>query len=235
MVDFEDLGLGVESHVNGTDGLGGYPSGPVDFENVYISDFDYWYGFAASTHTDTTTEGFLNQFSAFTGSGADGSDTYAVFFDDSFDDPHLILPQSEVIDGFEITNTTYAALSMTNGDLFAKQFGGPTGNDEDWFKLTINGYDDGGSLVGSIDFYLADFRFSDNASDYIIDAWTWVDLTGLGSVKELGFVLDSSDQSGGFVNTPVYFAMDNLQVVPEPGTGLLLSLGLLGLGLRRRR
>jgi len=230
-VDFEDLGLPAESHWNGVDESGGFQSGPVDFENVYVTAWDYWYGFAASTHTDTTTPGFDNQFSAFPGSGADASATYGLFFDDSFEDPRLVLPESEVLEGFQITNTTYAALSMLSGDAFAKQFGGVTGDDPDWFKLTVNGYDDLGSAVGSVDFYLADYRFADNALDYVIDQWTWVDLAELGEVKELGFVLDSSDASGGFINTPGYFAIDGLRVIPEPGTALLLGLGLAGLGL----
>jgi hypothetical protein len=234
-VDFEDLGLGSESHWNGQDESGSFQSGPVFFENVYTTAWDSWHGFAASTHTDTTTPGFGNQYSAYPGTGASGSTSYGLFYDNSFEDARLILPESEVTEGMQITNTTYAALSMLNGDAFAKQFGGPSGDDPDWFKLTIHGYDDVGATTGSLDFYLADYRFSDNALDYLIDQWTWVDLTSLGDVKELGFALDSSDYTGGFMNTPAYFALDGLRVVPEPGTALLLGLGLLGLGLHGRR
>jgi hypothetical protein len=37
--------------------------------------------------------------------------------------------------GVYVTNTTYAYNSMRDGDMFAKKFGGPTGNDPDWYKL----------------------------------------------------------------------------------------------------
>lgn len=235
VVGFEDLGLAPESAWNGSDGSGGFHSGPVFFENVYVPSFSYWYGFAASTTTDTTTPGFGNQYSAIPGSGVSGSATYAVFFDDAFDDPRVVLPTERVALGFHATNTTYTYLSMRDGDAFAKQFGGPSGDDPDWFTLTISGYDAAGVLTGTVDFDLADFRFADGSLDYIVDEWTWVDLTSLGAVKELGFALSSSDTSGGFLNTPGYFAMDGLTIVPEPGTAVLVGVGLALLAAGHRR
>ena len=75
--------------------------------------------------TDTTTPGYDNQFSAITGDGADGSATYAVAYTTGF----TAASQAEfstpaTVSGVYITNTTYAALSMLNGDAFAKKFGG---------------------------------------------------------------------------------------------------------------
>ena len=82
-----------------------------------------------------------------------------------------------------------------------------------------------------MDFYLADYRFADNGLDYIVDDWSWVDLTSLGAVDKLQFGLSSTDNGFFGMNTPAYFAMDNM--VPEPATMSLLALG--GLAVLRRR
>ena len=64
-----------------------------------------------------------------------------------------------------------------------------------------------------------------------------VDLSTLGSVKQLDFIVTGSDVGEFGLNTPSYFALDDLIVVPEPGTGLLVSSGvaiLAALGRGRR-
>ena len=128
--------------------------------------------------------------------------------------PPTILPAdgvATVVEGAWLTNTTYAALSMRDGDAFAKQFGGPSGADPDWFLVTITGYDGDESPRGTVDFYLADFRFEDSVEDYIVDQWTWVDLVGLGPVSAIDFALSSSDNGDFGMNTPAYFALDGLR------------------------
>ena len=159
--------------------------------------------------------------------------------------PSLYLP-----DGFEVvnalfTNTTYAYLSMLEGDGFAKKFGGASQNEEDFFKLSIYGIGADGNALGSfVDFYLADFRFADNSLDYLISDWTLVDLSALADARSLHFNLSSSDSGDYGMNTPSYFAMDNLVLapanssipaVPEPASIVLLGLGTAIFGIRRRR
>jgi len=99
---------------------------------------------------------------------------------------------------------------MFNGDAFSKKFGGESGNDQDWFMLTITGKDVDGVVTGTVDFYLADYRFADNSTDYIVNTWQYVDLTSLGTVKSLEFTLSSSDVGDWGMNTPAYFALDTL-------------------------
>ncbi|MDG2222133.1 MAG: DUF4465 domain-containing protein [Rubripirellula sp.] len=216
-VRLEDLGrrLSAESFYNGSDEAGGFVSDGMFFSNEYNPVWGNWSGWSYSKTTDTTTAGFTNQYSVFVegdglsqGRGALGSDTYAVAA--AFSTPRVV--RNPMIHGafqtIEVANTTYAALSMQQGDDFAKKFGGPTGNDPDFFLLTIEGLDSAGQSTGTVDFYLADFRSEDNQYDYIVDQWTTVDVSTLGDAVELTFSLTSSDNGSFGMNTPAYVAAD---------------------------
>ena len=228
---FEETVLAPDSFYNGSDLAGGVGSGGFFFNNLYDTTFLSWEGWSVSNVTDNTTPGWGNQYSAIPGSGAGGSSNYGVSWVGWNITPSASLgAPAQVLDGAFFTNSTYTYFSMLNGDAFSKKFGGATGDDEDWFLLTIEGFN-GGASTGTVDFYLADFRFADNGLDYIIDDWTWVDLTRLGAVDKLQFGLTSTDNGVFGMNTPAYFAMDNL--VPEPATMSLLALS--GLAVLRRR
>jgi hypothetical protein len=222
-------------YYNGSDGAGGFASRGARFNNAYTPAFGSWAGWAYSRATDVTTPGFGNQYAAYNlpGAGAgDNSPTYAIAFQDAFTlvTPTINLPAGTRPTAVRITNTTYAALSMKNGDSFAKKFGGPTGNDPDFFRLTIQGFGAGGAPTGTVNFYLADYRFADNSQDYIVSRWTAVYLTPLGAATRLTFGLSSSDNGPFGMNTPAYFALDNLTVAPVPEPGALLARLAAGLG-----
>ena len=227
---FEDIALAPESFDNGSSGHGDFQSGGFRFNNNFDATFQSWDGWAVSNITDNTTPGWGNQYSAIPGGGAGGSSNYGVSYIGFTENPSATLGGAKVVDGAFFTNTTYAYFSMLNGDGFSKKFGGFTGDDEDWFLLTVEGFD-GATSTGTVEFYLADYRFADNGLDYIIDDWTWVDLTGLGAVTSLELTLSSTDNGPWGMNTPAYFGMDGM--VPEPVSMSLLTVG--GLALLRRR
>ena len=220
LINFEDLGFTVADNVwDGSDYSGTpndltyrttFADGDAEFKNVYSNgSYAYWKsGFAYSNVTDNTTSGAGNKYSAIAGQGANLSNNYLV----SQNKSKIFLTGSaanNTVAGTYITNTTYAANSMRDGDSFAKKFGGATGDDEDWFLVTIKGYTGGYLTTDSVNFYLADYRFSDNTEDYIVNDWQWVNLTSLGNVDSLSFVLSSSDVGNYGMNTPAFFALDN--------------------------
>lgn len=229
IVGFEDVGTSLESEsfYNGSDGAGGFSSGNLSFNNTFTSsEFgDSWFGWSYSNRTDTTTPGFGNQYSSFFGSGDTDSPTFAVAFNGfAGSEPEIQSNDGRIIESLSITNTTYAALSMRDGDSFAKKFGGESGDDPDFFKIDILSLDENGNELDSIEFFLADFRFADNAQDFIVNDWTSVDVSTL-SASRLGFRFSGSDVGEFGLNTPAYFAVDNIVVtVPEPSSTILTCI-----------
>ena len=218
--DFDALSYASGDYWNGSDESGAFTNSDAVFNNEYNVAWGSWSGFSYSRVNNTNTVGSGNQYAVWepgTGIGSTGS--YAVVYASAWtpNDDRITLPAASSIHGLYVNNTTYAARDMLNGSTFSKKFGGASGNDEDWFKLTVTGKNAAGTTVGSVEFYLADYRFADNSKDYIIGEWTWLDLSALGgSVKELHFELSSSDSGAWGMNTPAYFAIDNLQFIAEP-------------------
>lgn len=211
-----------------------------------------WGGFVASQSTQLSGWGYFfvsgsphaAEISAYanppTGGGAGGSQTFAVASGAS---STINLPAGSSVKSVKATNTATAFYSLRDGDQFAKPFGkvfdenaGENGawveaDVPDWFKLTFTGYTGTsrtGAITGHVEFYLADYRFSDRSLDSIIQDWTTVDLTALGEVGSIGLAFASSDTvtySGiTYVNQPTYVALDDLVVtVPEP-SGIVLAV-----------
>jgi len=194
--DFENFNLPSESFLNGSDGNGGFSNGNIFLPNFYDDSFASWTGWSISNTTNTTN---------ITLEG---------------------MAEGEKVSGFYLTNSTYAYLSMKEGDFFAKRFGGVTGSDPDYFLLAIKKYENGELSTESVDVYLADYRFEDNAEDYILNEWIYVDLTVLGEVDSLQFSLTSSDTGAVGMNTPAYFCIDNFRTLD--GITTVENLGLEG-------
>ncbi len=215
--NFEDLQIPLDTFWNGSDLAGGFNSGMVRFENDYDTAWGgSWKEFSYSSMRDTITASYSNQYSCIAGHGVNNSTNYGVGYTRGNDLATLIsltTPSSGIslFRGVYLNNSTYAYYSMKNGDSFAKKFGDSTDANgvldgtfgRDWLKLTVYGSND------SLEFYLADFRGPDS-TDFIINKWTYLDLTPLNENLSLSFKLSSSDNGSFGMNTPGYFCLDSL-------------------------
>lgn len=243
VIDFQGLTPPASGYFNGNPGSLSpgqsvetpWSAAGVRFSNTFGIDtyggfdYEYWYGFAYSNVVDTTDPAFTNQYASFPGGGYQSA-TYAVAYANG---ATVTLPVPATVAGFRIANTTYAALTMLNGDGYGFSAPLPVGG---WFTTTATGKL-GTTTTGSATFYLAD-RIGASPPG-ILAGWSWFDLTALGTVDRIEFSFDGSDKGGFGLNTPAYFAMDDLTVsaVPEPTTAVLLAAaGLVAgaAGLRRR-
>ena len=198
---------------------------------------DYNPGDGSNGNPHPVPTGWKSQYNAVSGGdagGLTGSGAYGVCY--TFGDPTstaITLPNPTSVQGAFFSTNNYQYYSMLEGDpswlgsFAAKKF---TAADQDYLKLIIIGKDSGGEAVGQpVIFYLADFRDPNNRADdqrkdnYIVNQWTWVDLSSFGSgVKSLEFDMESSDYNENGILTPTYFSMDNLAIGPKPlwtGTG----------------
>jgi hypothetical protein len=232
---------GTGSYDNGWDLNGGFTSQGAFFSNSYDTTYNSWSGWAYSDVNDPTktgpspfTDDYNHQFAAITGTAPGGSGNYGI---ESGTGGVINLPSGTSPVSFEVTNTTYSYISMALGDGFGKKFS--TG---DYFELKIFGYsglNGSGTQTGEVDFFLANYT---SANSLPVDVWTVVNLTKLGDAQSLSFDYASSDVGDFGINTPEYFAMDDLIVstsVPEPSSAMLALTGLgivgvLALGRHRR-
>lgn len=251
------------------DSSGTFVSGDVTFHYNVVSDSfggpPFATGFAYSNNTDPSTGDFQNPYTAITRAGygttpanpgvygiaagyLDPSKNANQGFD--FDPvnhpaqlellPHFDLPSGKVIVNAEVTNTAYAYGSMHDGDSFGgTPFGGIDGTEIDFFRLTAYGFDSHGNLH-STDMLLADWNFTNSGTHFILDQWTQFDLHALGDASRIYFNVTGSKTGPFGLNTPGYFAIDDIQLrdlsaVPEPTSIALLLTGGLGLLCIRKK
>lgn len=215
VADFEDVDLSAQGYwTPAQEGSAQMLSGGWLFSNYYSSYF--WGGFTASNNTDITQSGMDAQYTAVTGTGHESSN-YAVAY--TMGTPTIVTTvdgSEHAVTGCYITNNLWAYQNMRYGDYTSDPFGGANGTAPDFFVLHATGKDLNGNTTGSVDFYLADYRFDNSEDDYIVDTWEWFDLSSLGEVASVSFSLESSVNNQFGMVTPAYFCMDDFNgVAPE--------------------
>jgi hypothetical protein len=227
LITFEDIALDSTGYWNGSDLSGSYSTyeswgsqvnkytgsfstGILTCTNIF-EDYGFgmtsWSGMACSNHTNMDTAGYTNQYSVYATTGANGSEKFGLVYGDGatcqFDQP-------VTVNSLMLNNSTYAYLALKNGDAgegSVRQF---TAND--YFYVTIKGFDADSVETGSINVYLADFR---DGKSFICENWTNVSLEALGVVKTLTFSFTTTDTSFGWNNTPSYVCLDNIRYTLE--------------------
>ena len=134
-VTFDAITLPSEGYIDNSS----YTENGVTFNNAY-HDMDGWVswdGFSVSNLHDKVTPGYENQYSVYADGGANGSANFAVCYYSTIWGPEntSFFSLASGKEGNELTlminNNTYAALSMKEGDAYAKKF-----EAGDWFKVT---------------------------------------------------------------------------------------------------
>lgn len=196
-------GEAVTGTYGDTQMAGSFVSGSYSFSNNYSLDWGSWSGFAYSNSTSAGFESLSDQYNSATGGGHDGSANFAVAFD-SGTITVLNAAGGDTISGLYITNNAYALNSIKNGDGYSQPF-----TDGSFLKVTFTGTRADGTTA-TVEHYLADYRQASAADHYYLDTWQWVDLRSLGRVLTVSFAMDGSDKSYGYLNTPAYFCLDDL-------------------------
>jgi autotransporter-associated beta strand protein len=231
LVDFSDLSVPADGVFNGDPGdlvPGQEVSRPwvsqgASFSNTYgIFDggsftFAYWFGFAYSNRAeaaDPEDQGSIRfQYDAYPGPPRAGG-TYAVA---SGGGAEITFSGPSTVEGVLVANTTYAYLTMVNGDEY--NFASPLPEGSGWFGVTASGLRAGVS-TGDATFLLADLR--GDAPLGVRDGWAWFDLRPLGEVDALRFSFSGSDLGPFGLNTPAYFALGELVFDPRPTPPMLV-------------
>ncbi len=207
-ISFEDVPLNENGIYNGADGTNGFVAGNAVFKTNYNFDYNAWSGFAVSNNIDTISPDYSNQYSCVAGSVGGGSEKFALLYSFSSDTIEFTIPAKITNIGF--ANSTYVYYTILNGNDYAKKFGGPTGNDPDYFSIYLSVIDNKGKRMNFNAIPLADYTNSNNEMDYISKDWNYYDLSSAGYVKYLIFNFVSTDTSAYGINTPTYVCIDNI-------------------------
>lgn len=191
----------------------------------------YWHGFCPSISTDVTNYNeageafYTHAWNAIAGGGVSVDDSgqstvdptapflvgywaeYIYYMGDP--DTQVIFNDGKAYEakGMYVTNNCYPYYSFENGDGFARAFD----QEGDSFKLIAIGLDENYEETDNkVELELASYN---NGQLSVITDWQWMDLSALGEVHGINFIMSSTDAGQWGINTACYFCMDKLTVI----------------------
>jgi len=204
---------------------------PVDYYNggFVVSDWNYksnipgktgnwWYSYQNQCSVYAGTDGAKN-------GGYGGSSNFAVLtgYVDAFNSSYATRPVmnftsgSGVVDGMYICLSSYTYGVIQNGNSFGSAGSSAplkdVANGNGYIKLLAYGYN-GNTPTNNgdpVEIYLA--RYSNHLPVVApLTAWTYFDLSDLGTVTRVEFNFEGNDNGAYGLNTPAYVCIDNVEV-----------------------
>lgn len=154
---------------------------------------------------------YNHQLSIINGSAHNGSNHYAIAYNDSKVDPDVKISlsftdgEAHKIKGMYVTIPAVSAYCMLYGNSFSDAF-----DEDDFLKLVATGTKADGS-TSTVEIMLAE---GNNYDTWALD-WTYFDLSSLGEVTEVTFHMEEAqmdDWGTLYYRTPMYFAFDDVEV-----------------------
>lgn len=162
-----------------------------DWSQWGMEGFGWKNGIAISNYVDATADSFDKQLAVPSKSQVTGNN-FAVVWDNN-SELTFADGQAHTIVSMDICNTSYALANIKKN--LGKGYE---------FKVNCTFYKADGSKVEDA-FLLA-------KDDQVIDKWTTLNMSGFGPIKKIVFTFDGTDKGDWGLNTPKYFALDNIVV-----------------------
>ena len=207
--NFDDITLPEAGYLD-AELVGAFKSEDIMFTSEWISEYGGYSngGIYPSNLNDSQTTGILNQYSSYPKPEGNFAVVHYNSYISSTDANYaaFYLPEATMVESVKVANSTYTYWAIKNGD---DGFGACRAfQDGDWFKVTFTGYNMCGENLGSVDYYLADFR---DGKHFIEESWASVDLTSLGRyVYKVEISFSGTDIGDYGLNTPTYCVIDEI-------------------------
>ncbi|GAF03476.1 hypothetical protein JCM21142_52152 [Saccharicrinis fermentans DSM 9555 = JCM 21142] len=214
--DFEEIVLEEDTFWTNTENYTSFISDQIQFESTGNYESDEWTGFTYSNLTGSNSDNDYEKYSSYDDPDEYDSDIFGVMLLDAYQHPITLTTkdgEDHLFKSISINNAYYVVDAISNGNNGSKKFGGETGTDTDWLKLTITGINKNGTTRGNVEIMLADYTSGSNRYNTILKEWTAYDLQNIGKVSRLEFVLSSSDSEGGKINTPPFVCFDEVKII----------------------